>query len=107
MDPAVLFLAEHFEGKLAPSTLELAAKARELAASSSGAPRGILLGHDAGALADSLTPYASQIVLLDDPPRPPPPPPPGRSRAPWPCRSSRTASTSALSARPWSRPDDF
>ncbi|OGS45621.1 MAG: hypothetical protein A3K66_06955 [Euryarchaeota archaeon RBG_16_67_27] len=67
MDPDVLFLAEHFEGKLAPSTLELAAKARELAASSSGAPRGILLGHDAGALADSLTPYASEIVLVDDP----------------------------------------
>ncbi len=63
----MLILAEHLEGRLAPSTLELVAKGRELAAQSGGALKGALLGHNAGRLAESLAGYGLQVLHADDP----------------------------------------
>ena len=63
----VLILAEHLEGKLAPSTLELVAKGRELAAQSGGAVKAALLGHSAGALAQSLADHGLEVLHADDP----------------------------------------
>ena len=44
----ILILAEHLEGKLAPSTFELVAKGRELAAQSGGVLKAALLGTGGG-----------------------------------------------------------
>ncbi len=67
MGSDVLILAEHLEGKLAPSTLELVTKGRELAAQSGGALKAALFGHHAGGLAQSLASYGVQVLHADDP----------------------------------------
>ncbi len=63
----ILVVAEHMEGKLAPSTLELVAKGRDLAAQSGGAVKAALLGSGAGALAQSLAAYGIEVLHVDDP----------------------------------------
>ncbi len=67
MGKDILILAEHLEGKLAPSTLELVTKGRELAAQSGGAARIALLGANAGALAQTLAGYGLEVLQVDDP----------------------------------------
>ena len=67
MGQDILVVAEHMEGKLAPSTLELVAKGRDLAAQSGGAVKAALLGHGAGALAQSLAGYGVEVLHVDDP----------------------------------------
>jgi electron transfer flavoprotein alpha subunit len=62
----VLVLAEHLEGKLAPSTLELVAKGRELAAQSGGVARAVLLGHDTDGLAGALAGHGVEVLHVDD-----------------------------------------
>ncbi len=66
MGPDILLIAEHLEGKLAPSTLELVAKGRELASQSGGAVKAALLGHGAGPLAESLAGYGLEVLYADD-----------------------------------------
>ncbi len=67
MGQDILLIAEHLEGKLAPSTLELVAKGQELAAQSGGSAKAALLGHGAGALAQSLAAYGLEVLAIDDP----------------------------------------
>ena len=67
MGKDILLLAEHFEGKLAPSTLEIVAKGRELATQSGGAAKAALFGHNAGGLAQTLSGYGVPVLLADDP----------------------------------------
>ncbi len=66
MGQDILLVAEHLEGTIAPSTLELIAKGRELAAQSGGAAKAALLGHDTGALAQSLAGYGLEVLTVDD-----------------------------------------
>jgi len=66
MGKDILLLAEHFEGQLAPSTLEIVAKGRELAAQSGGVAKAALFGHDAGGLAQALAGYGLPVLLVDD-----------------------------------------
>ena len=63
----ILILAEHLEGHLAPSTLELVAKGRELATQSSGVAKVALLGHGVDALAESLAATGVPVLNVDDP----------------------------------------
>ncbi len=67
MGKDILILAEHLEGKLAPSTLELVTKGRELAAQSGGAAKAALLGANAGGLAQTLAGYGLEVLHVDDP----------------------------------------
>lgn len=67
MGKDILALAEHLEGKLAPSTLELVAKGRELAAQSGGVLKVALLGHNAGALAQAVAACGVEVLHVDDP----------------------------------------
>ena len=67
MGKDILILAEHLEGQLAPSTLELVTKGRELAAQSGGAARAALLGANAGGLAQALAGYGVEVLHVDDP----------------------------------------
>ncbi len=62
----ILILAEHLEGKLAPSTLELVTKGRDLAAQSGGALKGALFGHNAATLAQDLAARGVQVLHADD-----------------------------------------
>ncbi len=63
----ILILAEHLEGKLAPSTFELIAKGRELASQSGGVLKAALLEHNAGGLAQDLAGYDVEVLHVDDP----------------------------------------
>lgn len=67
MGTDILVLAEHLEGKIAPSTLELVAKGRELAPQSGGSVKAALLGHNAAGLAEALAAYGVEVLHLDDP----------------------------------------
>lgn len=67
MSADILVVAEHLEGKLAPATLELVVKGRELAALAGGTARAVLLGHGAEALASELASYGLDVLLGDDP----------------------------------------
>ncbi len=66
MGPDILLVAEHLEGKLAPSTLELVAKARELASQSGGAVKAALFGQGVQALGESLAGYGLEVLVADD-----------------------------------------
>jgi len=66
MGKDILILAEHLEGKLAPSTLELVAKGRELAGQSGGAVKAALLGHNVGGLAQTLAGTGVEVLHADD-----------------------------------------
>src|SRR5437879_5700715 len=63
----VLILAEHLEGRIAPSTLEAIAVGRELGSRSGGRSRVALFGHDVRALADVLAGTGTEVLLADDP----------------------------------------
>lgn len=63
----ILVLAEHLEGKLAPSTPELIGKARELAAQSGGSVKAAILGHGVGALAEAVARYGVEVFQVEDP----------------------------------------
>lgn len=65
--PDVLIVAEHLEGALAPSTIELIAKGRELAALSGGSANAAVLGHGVSTLAESLAGYGLEVLHVDDP----------------------------------------
>ena len=67
MGKDILILAEHFEGKLAPSTLELVAKGRDLASQSGGVIKAALFGHNAASLAAGLAGYGVAVLHVDDP----------------------------------------
>ncbi len=66
MGQDILIVAEHMEGKLSPSTLELVAVGRELAAQSGGAAKAALLGHAASGLAQTLSGYGVEVLHVDD-----------------------------------------
>ncbi len=66
MGKDILLLAEHLEGKLAPSTLELVAKARDLSAASGGEAKAALFGHNAASLAQSLAGYGVEVLHVED-----------------------------------------
>ncbi|MGI0149098.1 MAG: electron transfer flavoprotein subunit alpha/FixB family protein [Thermoplasmata archaeon] len=63
----VLIVAEHFEGRVAPSTLELIAAGRDLADASHSRARILVLGHDVKELANHLAGYTVDVLLADDP----------------------------------------
>ena len=67
MGADILVVAEHLEGKLAPATLEIVAKGRELAAQAGGSAKAVLLGHGPEALASELASYGLDVLLVDDP----------------------------------------
>src|SRR5881296_3200609 len=62
----VLVLAEHLEGRIAPSTLEAIAIGRDLASRSGGHVRVALLGEKVRGLADSLAGCGVEVLLVED-----------------------------------------
>src|SRR5437879_7359963 len=63
----VLILAEHLEGRIAPSTLEAIAIGRELASRSGSHVRVALFGEKVRALADALARHGVEVLLVEDP----------------------------------------
>lgn len=63
----VLVVAEHLDGVLAPSTLELVAKARALASASGGGVKAALLGSGTADLADALASHGIEVLHVEDP----------------------------------------
>src|SRR5437879_13568509 len=63
----VLILAEHLEGRIAPSTLEAIAVGRELASRSGSHVRVALFGEKVRALADALARHGVEVLLVEDP----------------------------------------
>ena len=63
----ILLVAEHLEGRLAPSTAELVAIGRNLATQTVGATKAALLGHAARGLAEALARFGVDVVLVEDP----------------------------------------
>ncbi len=61
----ILVVAEHLEGKLAPSTLEAVAKGRDLATQTGGSCKAALLGSGAEALAQALAAYGVEVLSID------------------------------------------
>ncbi len=63
----VLVVAEHLEGTLAASTLELVATGRALITQSGGSLKSALLSHGTSALAESLAGHGVEVLHVDDP----------------------------------------
>ena len=63
----VLIIAEHLEGRLAPSTPELITTGRSLAAALGGAARIAVLGSGVRELADRLAGYTLDVLLAEHP----------------------------------------
>ena len=64
----VLIFAEHQDGKLKKTSLELASKAAELAAKSGGQAEAVLIGNGIDALANELAPYGiKKVTILQSP----------------------------------------
>ncbi|HEX7003459.1 MAG TPA: electron transfer flavoprotein subunit alpha/FixB family protein [Trueperaceae bacterium] len=63
----VLIIAEHSNGKLRKSSLELVQAGRELAESLGGDPVGVVLGENVTEVANELARYLPQVKLVDDP----------------------------------------
>lgn len=64
----VLIFAEHQDGKLKKTSLELASKAAELAAKSGGQAEAVLIGTGVDALANELAPYGiKKVTVLQSP----------------------------------------
>ena len=63
----VLIVAEHLEGRIAPSTFELISAGRTLADASGGEARVLVLGHQVEALARHLTGNMVNVLLADHP----------------------------------------
>jgi len=62
-----LIVAEHLEGRVAPSTLELIAAGRDLADASGGEARILVLGHAVEELARDLAGYTVNVLRADHP----------------------------------------
>jgi len=62
----ILIVAEHLEGRLAPSSFEIVSLGRALAAASGGIVRVALLGQGVRALADSLAKLGVEVLLIED-----------------------------------------
>src|SRR5919197_5298892 len=67
MGGEVLIVAEHLEGRVAPSTLELIAVGRSLAEAAGGRAQVLLLGHPVEALARTLATYGAKVLTADHP----------------------------------------
>jgi electron transfer flavoprotein alpha subunit len=63
----VLVVAEHLEGRIAPSTLELIAAGRELVERTGAAVRLVVLGHGIQDLARHLAGYTADVFVVDHP----------------------------------------
>lgn len=63
----VLFVAEHSNGSLRKSALELATAAKDLASQLGGDAVGVLLGNDLGSLAQDLANYVTKVIAVEDP----------------------------------------
>src|SRR5207247_6451191 len=63
----VLIIAEHLEGRLAPSTPELITTGRSLAAALGGAARIAVLGSGVRELADRLAGYPLHVLFAEHP----------------------------------------
>src|SRR2546428_13075636 len=63
----MLILAEHLEGRIAPSTWEAIAIGREVASRSGGHVRVGLFGEKVRALADALAGHGVEVLLVEDP----------------------------------------
>ncbi len=62
----ILFVAEHANGKLKKSALELSGVAKGLASKLGGDAVGLLLGAEVGALAQELAHYAPKVIAVED-----------------------------------------
>jgi electron transfer flavoprotein alpha subunit len=67
MGGEVLIVAEHLEGRVALSTLELIAVGRSLAEAAGGRAQVLLLGHPVEALARTLATYGAKVLTADHP----------------------------------------
>jgi electron transfer flavoprotein alpha subunit len=67
MTGEVLVVAEHLEGRVAPSTLEIIAAGRGLVERTGGAVRVVLLGHGVKELAGHLAGYSVDVLVVDHP----------------------------------------
>src|SRR3989304_755839 len=67
MGADILVVAEHLEGKLAPATLEIVAKGRELAAQAGGPAQAGPLRPRPAAPASELASYGLDVLMGDDP----------------------------------------
>src|SRR6266581_2169674 len=65
--PGILIIAEHLEGRVAPSTPELITTGRSLAAALGGDARIAVLGSGVRELADHLAGYALDVLLAEHP----------------------------------------
>jgi electron transfer flavoprotein alpha subunit len=63
----VLIVAEHLQGRLAPSSLELVSAARPLAAATGGSVKAAVLGLHVAGIADRLASCGIEVILVDDP----------------------------------------
>lgn len=63
----VLIVAEHLEGRVAPSTLELISASRAPSEGLGGHARIVVLGHPADEVARSLAGYGLEVLLADHP----------------------------------------
>lgn len=61
----LLIVAEHREGVLKDATFELISLARELEASAGLQPVALVVGHDVGALAETLSRYVPRTLVVD------------------------------------------
>lgn len=62
----VLFVAEHLNGNLRKSALELATAAKDLALQLGGNAVGVLLGADVSGVAQELTSYVDKVLVVED-----------------------------------------
>jgi electron transfer flavoprotein alpha subunit len=67
MGADVWVVAEHLDGRLAPSTLELVGRARSLAAASGGAAKAAVLGDATETLAEVLASTGIEVLRAEDP----------------------------------------
>jgi len=63
----ILLVAEHLEGKLAPSTFEIVTKGRDLAGQTAGVPKVALLGSGTAPLAESLASFGAEVLHVEHP----------------------------------------
>ena len=66
MSGDILIVAEHLEGRLAPSTFEVVSLGRALAAASGGVVRVALFGQGVRALAEALAKLGVEVLLVED-----------------------------------------
>ena len=62
----IFIVAEHRKGLLRDITFEMLKKGGELAASSGSALTAVVLGKNAGGIAESLSPFANTVIVIED-----------------------------------------